>query len=148
MIKLMKTSGREINNVDFSKQYKKYLWYLAHIEGGTALTKKQSESSSEGGVVARKQEVGEEGDLLVVVYYLLLQDRVEEAKDLFREVEKLIENKKGSLKNVEMELQYDYIAAFLDFFTPFEPQQPSSSSSSSSSSSLPSIPPLTVARKV
>jgi hypothetical protein len=121
----MKTSGREINNVDFSKQYKKYLWYLAHIEGGTALTRKKSESSG-GGVVARRQEVGEEGDLLVVVYYLQLQDRVEEAKDLFREVEKLVENKKASLKNVEMELQYDYIAAFLDFFSPFKPQQPPS----------------------
>jgi hypothetical protein len=76
---------------------------------------------------------------------------VEEARNLFREIEKLIEKKKSrGVKNIEMEIQYDYISAYLDFFSPLLPPSSSSSSSftSSSSSQAPFIPPLTVARKV
>lgn len=50
-----------------------------------------------------------DADRMSVVYYLLLQDRIEEALDLFSGV---------NADNLETNLQHDYFAAYLDFFTP------------------------------
>ena len=47
-------------------------------------------------------------DFLVVTYYLLLQDRVEEAMSMFANI---------NAENVSTRIQYDYCAAYLDFFT-------------------------------
>jgi hypothetical protein len=47
-------------------------------------------------------------DLLATTYYLLLQDRVEEALDFFGRV---------NPEQVATKMQYDYCAAYLDFFT-------------------------------
>ncbi len=47
-------------------------------------------------------------DLLVVTYYLLLQDRIEEALATFARV---------NVEKVATRMQYDYCAAYLDFFT-------------------------------
>ncbi|MEW6746782.1 MAG: hypothetical protein AB1486_28915 [Planctomycetota bacterium] len=50
----------------------------------------------------------DDGDLMSVVYYLLLQDRVEEALEFFGRV---------NPQRLETRLQYDYLAAYLDFYT-------------------------------
>ena len=47
-------------------------------------------------------------DLLTVTYYLLLQDRIEEAISMFARV---------NVEQVSTKMQYDYCAAYLDFFT-------------------------------
>ena len=47
-------------------------------------------------------------DLLTVTYYLLLQDRVEESQATFTRVRR---------EHVATHMQYDYCAAYLDFFT-------------------------------
>ena len=51
--------------------------------------------------------------VLAVVYYLLLQDRVEEALDFFGRV---------NAAKLATRLQYDYFAAYLDFYSD-EPKQ-------------------------
>jgi len=50
-----------------------------------------------------------DADRMSVVYYLLLQDRIEEALDLFSTVD---------AARLTTRLQYDYFAAYLDFYTP------------------------------
>ncbi len=50
-----------------------------------------------------------DADRMSVVYYLLLQDRIEEALDFFSAVD---------ADNLDTRLQYDYFAAYLDFYTP------------------------------
>eukprot|EP00456_Euglypha_rotunda_P016433 TRINITY_DN1542_c1_g1_i2.p1 TRINITY_DN1542_c1_g1~~TRINITY_DN1542_c1_g1_i2.p1 ORF type:complete len:2121 (+),score=552.63 TRINITY_DN1542_c1_g1_i2:3010-9372(+) len=50
----------------------------------------------------------DDDDLLAVTYHLLLQDRLEEAQSTFARVQ---------VDNVATRLQYDYCAAYLDFFT-------------------------------
>ncbi len=50
----------------------------------------------------------DDNDLLAVTYHLLLQDRLEEAIATFARVK---------AENVSTKLQYDYCAAYLDFFT-------------------------------
>ena len=45
------------------------------------------------------------------MYYLQLQDRIEEAIDLFNKVEEPKQNN-GTLK-----VQYDYLKAYFDFFS-------------------------------
>ncbi|MDB5384756.1 MAG: hypothetical protein JWM11_402, partial [Planctomycetaceae bacterium] len=47
-------------------------------------------------------------DLLAVTYYLLVQDRIEEALATFARV---------NVDKIPMKMQYDYCAAYLDFFT-------------------------------
>ena len=49
-----------------------------------------------------------DSDLLTVTYYLLLQDRIEEAMATFARV---------NVEKVATRMQYDYCAAYLDFFT-------------------------------
>ena len=49
-------------------------------------------------------------DRLNLVYYLLLQDRVDEALDQFKMVD-------AEQATREAEVQYDYMRAFLDFYT-------------------------------
>ncbi len=51
----------------------------------------------------------DDDDLMAVTYYLLLQDRVEEAIEFFGRV---------NPKKLATRLQYDYFAAYLDFYTP------------------------------
>ncbi len=48
-------------------------------------------------------------DLMAVTYYLLLQDRISEALEFFRRVDR---------NALTEELQYDYFAAYLDCFSP------------------------------
>jgi hypothetical protein len=48
-------------------------------------------------------------DRMSVVYYLLLQDRIEEAQEMFTEIDP---------NRLDTRLQYDYCAAYLDFFQP------------------------------
>jgi hypothetical protein len=135
------------------------LLYLAHIHGGTILTRRKKEKEKEKdkgvgiGIEGRerrkeRREAGGVGDMLVAVYYLLLQDRVDKARELFGEVEKTVEKRRKKEGNtVEMEIQYDYIAAYLDFFSSVAESTSSSSSFSSSSSPEENlVPPLTVAR--
>ncbi len=50
----------------------------------------------------------DDDDLLTVTYYLLLQDRIEEALATFAQV---------NAEKVSTKMQYDYCAAYLDFFT-------------------------------
>ena len=50
----------------------------------------------------------DDNDLLAVTYYLLLQDRIEEALATFAQV---------NVDKVSTKMQYDYCAAYLDFFT-------------------------------
>ena len=52
-------------------------------------------------------------DLLVVSYYLLLQDRVEEALEAFGQVD---------TARISTRIQYDYCAAYLDFFSEQHPR--------------------------
>ena len=47
-------------------------------------------------------------DRIVVVYYMLLQDRIEEALVMFKEV---------SRGNIPMKIQYDYCQSYLSFYT-------------------------------
>jgi len=51
----------------------------------------------------------DDADQMSVVYYLLLQDRVEEALARFETIQP---------NQLKTRLQYDYFAAYLDFFTP------------------------------
>jgi len=55
----------------------------------------------------------DDAELMAVVYYLLLQDRVEEALDFFGRV---------NAAKLATRLQYDYFAAYLDFYSD-EPKQ-------------------------
>lgn len=50
----------------------------------------------------------DDDDLLAVTYYLLVQDRVEEAVATFARV---------NVEQITTKMQYDYCAAYLDFFT-------------------------------
>ena len=50
----------------------------------------------------------DDDDLMAVTYYMLLQDRVEEARRFFGRVDP---------KKLATRLQYDYFAAYLDFYT-------------------------------
>ena len=52
-------------------------------------------------------------DLLIVTYYLLLQDRVEEALEAFGQVD---------ATRISTRIQYDYCAAYLDFFSEQHPR--------------------------
>ncbi len=55
----------------------------------------------------------DDSELLTVTYYLLLQDRIDEALDAFARVNR---------DKIATQLQYDYCAAYLKFFTD-EPEQ-------------------------
>ena len=57
-------------------------------------------------VLIYDREIGNEG-LMSMTYYLLLQDRIEEAMNLFEQV---------SPERLTTRLQYDYFAAYLDLF--------------------------------
>ena len=50
---------------------------------------------------------------LPLVYYLLLQDRIDEAVNIFSK----INPKEVASDTLEYRLQYDYFAAYLDFYT-------------------------------
>ena len=51
----------------------------------------------------------DDADQMAVLYYLLLQDRVEESLALFEKIQP---------NRLKTRLQYDYFAAYLDFYTP------------------------------
>ena len=57
-------------------------------------------------VLSRRRQLDDE-ELMEVTYYLLLQDRVEEALETFGRV---------NAESLETRLQYDYFAAYLDFY--------------------------------
>ncbi|QDU95751.1 hypothetical protein [Lignipirellula cremea] len=59
-------------------------------------------------ILSRQPELDDE-NRLAVVYYLLLQDRIEESLDFFSQVDP---------ERLKTRLQYDYFAAYLDFYTP------------------------------
>ena len=54
------------------------------------------------------ERILDDDDLLTVTYYLLLQDRIEEALSTFAQI---------NVDKVSTKMQYDYCAAYLDFFT-------------------------------
>lgn len=58
-----------------------------------------------------------EKNQLAFVYYLLLQDRVQEAGKLFHRIQKVHERGIQSDRPGFPQLQYDYIACFLDVYT-------------------------------
>jgi len=51
----------------------------------------------------------DDADLMSLTYYMLLQDRIEEAQRFFGRLDR---------KQTAMQMQYDYIQAYLDFYTP------------------------------
>jgi len=51
----------------------------------------------------------DQDDLLSVTYYLLLQDRIDEARQFFARVDP---------RQIATKIQYDYLQAYLDFYTP------------------------------
>jgi hypothetical protein len=59
--------------------------------------------------VIRYRPALDNDDLMTATYYLLLQDRIDEARAFFTRVDP---------KQLPTTLQYDYFAAYLDFFTP------------------------------
>jgi hypothetical protein len=58
--------------------------------------------------------------LMSAAYYLLLQDRIEEGRDMFARID--VTKMKNEAKAMglvdEAQLQYDYITAYLDFYNP------------------------------
>ena len=62
-------------------------------------------------VMAEKIKL-DEIDLLNFTYYLLLQDRINEAIDVFEKIDPKYFDEKETLR-----MQYDYMRAYLDFFT-------------------------------
>jgi hypothetical protein len=58
-------------------------------------------------LLARHKQLNDD-DRLATVYYMLLQDRIEEALEAFAEV---------NVDRVATRMQYDYCAAYLDFFS-------------------------------
>ena len=58
----------------------------------------------------QKQALGIE-DKLIFVYYLQLQDRVQEAISIFKQIQEPKE------QNATLKIQYDYLQAYFDFFS-------------------------------
>ncbi|KAH7828059.1 uncharacterized protein MONOS_6486 [Monocercomonoides exilis] len=82
-------SQREILNSNLNEQWKKFLRYAAHYP--YFMRKKrwyEEKMEQEKGVIVDPGYLMEDEDLIVIVYYLLLQDRLEEAKELFSRLEK------------------------------------------------------------
>jgi len=86
-VHLLADSKNRILNVQLKEQYKNYIVYLCE----------------------RDQLYTEH--YLGLIYYLLLQDRVEEAIKFFGKIDH-----EQIQKDQEKELQYDYFAAYLDFY--------------------------------
>ncbi|CAD8097055.1 unnamed protein product [Paramecium primaurelia] len=74
-----------ILNVQFRQQYTKYLIYLLEKPQFSTL------------------------DKLVLIYYLLLQERVNEAVQVYQQI--------SEEEQKEYQLQFDYLSAYLDFYT-------------------------------
>lgn len=57
-------------------------------------------------------------DKIVYIYYLQLQDRIPEAITLFNKIElPEADDEIGDTDRATLEIQYDYLTAYLDFFT-------------------------------
>lgn len=54
-------------------------------------------------------------DKLIFVYYLQLQDRIPEALKVFEKVEQPASSEDADVN--ELDVQYDYLRAYFDFFT-------------------------------
>ena len=85
--KLGKEDSLSIMNVELKETYEKFIVYLI----------KQKEVSSK--------------DWLRLCYYLIIQDRIEQATTVFHRV-----NTECFTNNSSLDIQYDYIAAYLDFY--------------------------------
>ncbi|CAD8194852.1 unnamed protein product [Paramecium octaurelia] len=81
----LKQGENNILNVQFRKQYTNYLSYL--------LEKSQFSTV----------------DKIILIYYLLLQERVNEAVQIYEQISEEEQN--------EQQLQFDYLSAYLDFYT-------------------------------
>jgi len=92
-----------IQNTEFREQYTRFLQYVAFRAGGLAKLPARC--------------------LMEATYYLLLQDRIDEARAMFERVDASRLRQESRVQGVEMELalQHDYMAAYLDFFNPAGP---------------------------
>ena len=89
-VHLLAKDKTNILNNEFREQYKQFIQYLTELGTPT------------------------HSSLLVWVYYLLLQDRVDEAITTFRKIDA-----KEIATSHNQQLQYDYLSAYLDFYTGF-----------------------------
>ena len=87
-VHLLAKDKTNILNNEFREQYKSFLSYLTELGTPT------------------------QSSLLVWVYYLLLQDRVDDAINTFRKIDH-----KEIATTHQQQLQYDYLSAYLDFYT-------------------------------
>lgn len=88
-VHLLKTDQANILNEDFQRQYLRVLQYFAE--------KDQLDLT----------------DKLTLIYYLLLQERINEALKIFNSISPGFADERAG----EGSLQYDYIAAYLDFYS-------------------------------
>lgn len=86
-VHLLSSEKNQILNVQFKETYQSFVRYLAEVP------------------VLKVQHY------LTLVYYLLLQDRIDEGIKFFNKI-----NAEEVAKNEEQQLQYDYFAAYLDFY--------------------------------
>jgi hypothetical protein len=93
-------SAASIQNVQFRAQYKRFLNYLLYR---VAMLKDLSPSH-----------------IMCGVYYMLLQDRIDEARELFSTIDAktLAEDSKAKGAEQLAKLHYDYMFAYLSFFDP------------------------------
>jgi len=84
---LLADSKNRILNVQLKEQYKNFVLYLCE-----------------------REQLNTE-HYLGLIYYLLLQDRIEEALQFFGKI-----NREELRKSHQHELQYDYLAAYIDFY--------------------------------
>eukprot|EP00330_Aristerostoma_sp_ATCC50986_P000572 CAMPEP_0114597526 /NCGR_PEP_ID=MMETSP0125-20121206/19815_1 /TAXON_ID=485358 ORGANISM="Aristerostoma sp., Strain ATCC 50986" /NCGR_SAMPLE_ID=MMETSP0125 /ASSEMBLY_ACC=CAM_ASM_000245 /LENGTH=310 /DNA_ID=CAMNT_0001802183 /DNA_START=3781 /DNA_END=4712 /DNA_ORIENTATION=+ len=87
-VHLLANEKNQILNVQLRSQYRSYVRYLCEVD-------------------QLKTE-----HYITLVYYLLLQDRIEDSIKIFNRI-----NKKTVMDDKEQQLQYDYFAAYLDFYT-------------------------------
>ncbi|KAH7832739.1 putative ATP-dependent RNA helicase RhlE [Monocercomonoides exilis] len=156
-----------IANTQLAGQYRKYLMHLAHgaaagYVSSALLERNEEDEESDGGEYNEYSQrmpsmsgsclIGD-GERLVLTYYLLLQDRLDEARELFGMIGKGCSSASGSdggkRENeieMEMQLQYDYMSAYLDMTDP-ESALPKPKSGENGEMKM-EAPKLAVARRV
>mmetsp|Transcript_24071 Transcript_24071/g.21118 ORF Transcript_24071/g.21118 Transcript_24071/m.21118 type:complete len:281 (+) Transcript_24071:2815-3657(+) len=87
-VHLVASEKNQILNIQLKQQYRSYVRYCCEVD------KLRTEH------------------YLTLVYYFLLQDRIEDALKMFARI-----NPEDVKKDHEQELQYDYFAAYVDFYT-------------------------------
>ncbi|KAK2949062.1 putative Actin-binding protein [Blattamonas nauphoetae] len=103
---------KEIPNANLNREYKQYLLFLAHRGRGLLPP------------TATKPLLCSD-DKLIMSYYLILQDRLDEAREMFNQIPPSF-GKEGRVDE-EMVIQYAYMSGYLDFSKPWtdHPDDPS-----------------------